>query len=110
MQPNSYALVVSAEIGAVSFYTGNDRSMVLGNCLFREGDAAILLSNRSSDRSRSKYELIHTLRTHMSADDKSYNCIMQQEDEFQNVGIKLTKDLVAGQMLKTYIITLLGNL
>ncbi|KAH9764726.1 GDP-mannose 3,5-epimerase 1 [Citrus sinensis] len=48
---------------AVSFYTGNDRSMVLANGLFREGDAAILLSNRSSDRGRSKYELTHTLRT-----------------------------------------------
>lgn len=75
MQPNSHALVVSAEIMAVSFYTGNDRSMVLANGLFREGDAAILLSNRSSDRGRSKYELTHTLRTHMGADDKSYNCV-----------------------------------
>ncbi|KAL9410712.1 hypothetical protein AB3S75_044480 [Citrus x aurantiifolia] len=63
VQPNSHALVVSAEIMAVSFYTGNDRSMVLANGLFREGDAAILLSNRSSDRGRSKYELTHTLRT-----------------------------------------------
>ncbi|KAL9408199.1 hypothetical protein AB3S75_046700 [Citrus x aurantiifolia] len=108
VQPNSHALVVSAEIMAVSFYTGNDRSMVLTNGLFREGDAAILLSNRSSDRGRSKYVLTHTLRTHMGADDKSYNCASRQEDEFQKFGIKFTKDLivVARQVLKTHITAL----
>ncbi|GAV69572.1 FAE1_CUT1_RppA domain-containing protein/ACP_syn_III_C domain-containing protein [Cephalotus follicularis] len=103
--PNSYALVVSTENITMNWYFGNNRSMLVTNCLFRVGGAAILLSNRSSDRGRSKYELIHTLRTHKGPDDKCYNCIMQQEDETNTVGITLSKDLmsVAGDALKTNI-------
>ncbi|EOY05850.1 3-ketoacyl-CoA synthase [Theobroma cacao] len=55
--------------------------MLVTNCLFRVGGVAILLSNRSSDQRHSKYELIHTLCTHKGADDKSYNCVLQQDDE-----------------------------
>ncbi|KAH9734492.1 3-ketoacyl-CoA synthase 20 [Citrus sinensis] len=84
--------------------------MLLTNCLFRVGGAAILLSNRSSDRSSSKYQLVRTLRSHQ-VDDNSYNCIMQKEDEFQHVGVKISKNLmvVAGEALKTHI-TALGPL
>ncbi|OMO99659.1 FAE1/Type III polyketide synthase-like protein [Corchorus olitorius] len=105
---NSYALVVSTENITNNWYSGNNRSMLIPNCLFRVGGAAILLSNRSSDRRRSKYELVHTLRTHMGADDKSYNCVFQQEDEAKNVGVTLSKDLmvVAGKALKANITTL----
>lgn len=105
---NSYALVVSTENLTYNWYFGNDRSMLVTNCLFRVGGAAILLSNKSSDRRRSKYELVHTLRTHKGADDKSYRCAFQQEDENNKVGITLTKDLmaVAGEALKANITTL----
>ncbi|KAL9410714.1 hypothetical protein AB3S75_044482 [Citrus x aurantiifolia] len=108
LQPNSYALVVSTENITMNWYAGNDRSMLLTNCLFRLGGAAILLSNRSSDRRRSKYELVHTLRTHMGGDDRSYNCVSQQEDESKRIGVKISKDLmaVAGEALKTNITTL----
>ncbi|KAK9179710.1 hypothetical protein WN943_028914 [Citrus x changshan-huyou] len=72
LPPNSCALVVSTENITMNWYAGNDRSMLLTNCLFRLGGAAILLSNRSSDRRRSKYELVHTLRTHKGGDDRSF--------------------------------------
>ncbi|KAM7485266.1 hypothetical protein LguiA_001275 [Lonicera macranthoides] len=108
VQPNSYALVVSTENITMNWYFGNNRSMLVSNCLFRMGGAAILLSNRSSDRHRSKYQLIHTVRTHKGADDKCYSCVFQKEDENKKVGVELTKDLmaVAGEALKTNITTL----
>ncbi|XP_042003637.1 3-ketoacyl-CoA synthase 6-like [Salvia splendens] len=40
--PYKYAVMISAEIT----YMGKDRSMLLTNCLFRMGCAAVLLSNR----------------------------------------------------------------
>lgn len=86
--------------------------MLISNCLFRLGAAAILLTNRLSDRRRAKYQLRHTVRTHKGSDDKSYECVFQQEDEeAQKVGITLSKDLlsVAGEAIKTNI-TMLGPL
>ncbi|KAI8010570.1 3-ketoacyl-CoA synthase 11 [Camellia lanceoleosa] len=108
VQPNSYALVVSMENITLNWYFGNNRSMLVSNCLFRMGGAAILLSNRSSDRRRSKYQLIHTMRTHKGADDKCYSCVFQEEDETRRIGVALSKDLmaVAGEALKTNITTL----
>ncbi|PON40176.1 Very-long-chain 3-ketoacyl-CoA synthase [Parasponia andersonii] len=108
VHPNSYALVVSMENITLNWYFGNDRSMLVSNCLFRMGGAAVLLSNRSSDRRRSKYQLIHTVRTHKGADDKSYSCVFQKEDNTKRVGVALSKDLmaVAGEALKTNITTL----
>ncbi|XP_050226904.1 3-ketoacyl-CoA synthase 20-like [Mercurialis annua] len=108
VHPNSYALVVSTENITRNWYMGNEPSMLVTNCLFRIGAAAILLSNRSSDRQRSKYQLIHTVRTHKGADDNSYACITQREDDNQVVGVSLSKDLmvVAGEALKSNITTL----
>lgn len=105
---NTYALVVSTENITQNWYWGNDRSMLLSNCLFRMGGAAILLSNRSSDRRRSKYQLIHTVRTHKGAEDKSYSCVYQREDDNKKIGVSLSKDLmaVAGEALKANITTL----
>ncbi|XP_076900389.1 3-ketoacyl-CoA synthase 20-like [Bidens hawaiensis] len=105
---DSYALVVSMENITLNWYFGNNRSMLLTNCLFRMGGAAVLLSNRASDRRRSKYQLIHTVRTHKGADDTCYNCVFQEEDENKYIGVSLSKDLmvVAGEALKTNITTL----
>lgn len=55
--PGTYALVVSTEIVTSTWYTGKDKEMLLPNCFFRMGAAAILLSSHRSDRWRSKYEL-----------------------------------------------------
>ncbi|KAJ1414747.1 Very-long-chain 3-ketoacyl-CoA synthase [Sesbania bispinosa] len=106
--PNSYAVVVSTENITLNWYFGSDRSMLLSNCIFRMGGAAILLSNKSSDRVRSKYELVHTVRTHKGADDKNFNCVYQREDETGKIGVRLARELmaVAGDALKTNITTL----
>lgn len=87
---------------------GNNRSMLVTNTLFRMGGAAILLSNRRSDGRRAKYQLIHTVRIHKGADDQSYSCVTQEEDDEGKVGVSLSKDLmtVAGEALKTNITSL----
>ncbi|XP_074273890.1 3-ketoacyl-CoA synthase 11 [Silene latifolia] len=108
VHPNSYALVLSTENITLNWYLGNERSMLLPNCLFRMGGAAILLSNKQSDRSRSKYKLVHTVRTHKGSDDKCFSCVYQQEDPTGTIGVSLSKELmaVAGDALKTNITTL----
>ncbi|KAL1548984.1 3-ketoacyl-CoA synthase 2 [Salvia divinorum] len=105
---NSYAMVVSMENITLNWYFGNNRSMLVSNCIFRMGGAAILLSNRPSERRRAKYQLIHTVRTHKGADDRSYGCVFQEEDDSKRVGVALSKDVmaVAGEALKTNITTL----
>ncbi|KAL5207916.1 hypothetical protein ABZP36_032351 [Zizania latifolia] len=108
VHPNSYALVISMENITLNWYFGNNRSMLVSNCLFRMGGAAILLSNKRSERRRSKYELLHTVRTHKGADDKCFRCVTQEEDADGKIGVSLSKDLmaVAGEALKTNITTL----
>jgi hypothetical protein len=51
--------------------------MLMPNCLFRVGGAAMLLSNRRRDGWRAKYELQHVVRTHLGANDEAYGCIFQ---------------------------------
>ncbi|KAL3743914.1 hypothetical protein ACJRO7_019076 [Eucalyptus globulus] len=106
--PNTYALVVSTENITLNWYFGNDKSMLLCNCIFRMGCAAVLLSNRGRDRGRSKYQLVHTVRTHRGADDRNYRCVYQKEDGQGTVGVSLAKELmtVAGEALKINITTL----
>lgn len=108
VHPNSYALIISMENITLNWYFGNDKSMLVSNCIFRMGGAAILLSNRRSDRRRSKYQLIHTVRTNKASDDKCFSCVFQEEDSNGKVGVRLSKDLmaVAGDALKTNITTL----
>lgn len=48
--------------------------MLISNTLFRVGGAAILLTNKLSDRQRCKYELEHVVRVHLGADDMAYKC------------------------------------
>ncbi|KAL3525462.1 hypothetical protein ACH5RR_013834 [Cinchona calisaya] len=106
--PNSYALIVSTEIITPNYYKGNERAMLLPNCLFRMGGAAILLSNKRRERNRAKYRLVHAVRTHKGADDKAYKCVYEQEDPQGKVGINLSKDLmvIAGEALKSNITTI----
>ncbi|KAK7285739.1 hypothetical protein RJT34_20519 [Clitoria ternatea] len=106
--PNSYAVVVSTENITLNWYFGNDRSMLLCNCIFRMGGAAILLSNKAHDKARSKYQLAHTVRTHKGSDDKNYKCVYQREDDSGKIGVCLARELmaVAGDALKTNITTL----
>ncbi|KFK41267.1 hypothetical protein AALP_AA2G107800 [Arabis alpina] len=105
---NTYALVVSTENLTRNLYIGNNRSMLITNCLFRVGGAAILLSNKSADRRRSKYKLVHTVRTHTGADDKSFRCVQQEDDNKGKTGVTLTKDItsVASRTITKNIATL----
>lgn len=108
VHPNTYALVISMENITLNWYFGNEKSMLLPNCLFRMGGSAVLLSNKNRDRGRSKYRLVHTVRTHKGSDDKCFACIAQLEDGDGKVGVSLSKELmaVAGDALKTNITTL----
>ncbi|KAL8192085.1 hypothetical protein R6Q57_028206 [Mikania cordata] len=98
---NSYALIVSTESITENCYTGKDRSKFLINCLFRVGGAAILLSNRPN----SKYELIQAIHNNTSSSDRSYNCILQEEDNAGIVGVNINRDILA-----TAIATITPNL
>lgn len=42
----------------------HQQDMIVSNCLFRLGGAAILLSNKRKDARRAKYQLLHTVRVH----------------------------------------------
>nr|UQT18328.1 ketoacyl-CoA synthase 1 [Pelargonium x hortorum] len=108
VHPNSNAVVVSTEIITPNYYQGKERAMLLPNCLFRMGGAAILLSNRSSERRRAKYRLVHVVRTHKGGDDKAFRCVFEMEDREGKVGISLSKDLmaIAGEALKSNITTI----
>ena len=111
VHPNTYALVVSTENITENEYKEQDHRMLLINCLFRVGGAAILLSNRPSDCSSSKYQLIHSVHTHTASSDLSYNCIRREEDEGGRTGITITKDLlVAANRAIESNMTTLGSL
>merc|ERR1719420_1479723 len=77
-QKGSLALVVSTENITQNWYRGNDRGMLLQNTLFRCGAAAMLLSNRSCDRSRARFKLLHTVRTHTGQDDDCYKAVFRK--------------------------------
>lgn len=65
---------MSTENITQNWYTGNDRSMLIPNVLFRLGGAGILLTNKSNKRSKAKYVLQNVTRVHLGADDESYRC------------------------------------
>ncbi|CAN6170326.1 unnamed protein product [Urochloa humidicola] len=98
------ALVVSTEILTGNYYAGKKLSMQLTNLLFRMGGAAVLLS---SSRSDARFELMHIVRKSIGAHDNAYHCAFQEEDDEGNLGINLSKDLVAvaGEALKANITT-----
>ncbi|GAB2242213.1 hypothetical protein Droror1_Dr00018988 [Drosera rotundifolia] len=106
--PNSNAVVISTEILSHGEYHGTERSMLLPNCLFRVGGAAIFLSNKRKEGKRAKYSLLHLVRTHKGADDRAFNCIRQMEDAQGIIGVSLSKELtsIAGDALKTNITNL----
>ena len=76
--------------------------MLLPNCLFRMGAAAMILSNSSE---RARFRLTRVVRTVTAARDADYRCVFQEEDARGNTGIRLSKDLAttAGHALKSNI-------
>ncbi|KAG6430221.1 hypothetical protein SASPL_108283 [Salvia splendens] len=106
--PGSYALIVSTEVVSFTWYGGNELDMLLPNCFFRMGAAAVLLSNNRLERWRSKYQLNHVVRTHKGMDDLSYKSIQLKEDAGGKQGLSVSKDVVevGGHALKANITTL----
>uniref|UniRef100_A0ACD6AP69 Uncharacterized protein n=2 Tax=Avena sativa TaxID=4498 RepID=A0ACD6AP69_AVESA len=97
------ALVVSTETITPNYYVGNERAMLLPNCLFRVGGAVVLLSTSPVN---ARFRLKHVVRTHAGATDGgAYPCVFQEEDEGGNIGINLSKDLmtIAGRSLEANI-------
>ncbi|KAK3128906.1 hypothetical protein QOZ80_6BG0468050 [Eleusine coracana subsp. coracana] len=105
MPQGAQALVVSTETITPNFYVGNERAMLLPYCLFRMGGAAVLLSTSPV---KARFRLKFIIRTLTAADDYSYNCIHQMEDNNGNKGLDLSIDLtaVAARTLKSNISTL----
>ncbi|KAK3195490.1 hypothetical protein Dsin_026800 [Dipteronia sinensis] len=108
VQRNTYAVVVSTENITQNWYFGNKKSMLIPNCLFRVGGAAVLLSNKPKDKRRAKYKIVHVVRTHKGANDNAFRCVYQEQDDVGKTGVSLSKDLmaIAGLALKTNITTL----
>jgi 3-ketoacyl-CoA synthase len=100
--PGTRVLIVSTEILSSQYYVGTERAMLLPNCLFRMGAAAMILSN-SADQAR--FRLRRVVRTVTAARDADYRCVFQEEDDNGNTGIRLSKDLAttAGYALKNNI-------
>jgi 3-ketoacyl-CoA synthase len=92
-RPMSVALVVSSESIAPNWYTGTDRSMMLGNCLFRCGGSAALLTNDPSLGRRAKMALRHLVRENIAGDEEAHTCALQRDDGDGRVGISLSKAL-----------------
>ena len=72
--------------------------MLLPNCLFRVGGAALLLSSSSRHNRRAKYKLLHAVRTHRGGSDddtSAFSCVVQRQDNSGETGVSLSKDLMS---------------
>ncbi|XP_073015716.1 3-ketoacyl-CoA synthase 12-like [Primulina eburnea] len=90
---NTLALVLTSESLSSSWYNGNERSMILANCLFRTGGCAMILTNKTSLKHRAMFKLKSLVRTHHGGNDESFNCCVQKEDDKGFVGFYLGKNL-----------------
>ncbi|XP_062076231.1 3-ketoacyl-CoA synthase 5-like [Humulus lupulus] len=109
---DSYAIVLSIEILSPGWYSGQDRSKLAINCLFRMGSTAILLTNKKQAKKNSKYQLVRTLRTQRAFEDKAYLSAIREEDSKGNLGVTLKRDLlqVAGETLRSNVAVLGSSL
>ncbi|XP_004505912.1 3-ketoacyl-CoA synthase 3 [Cicer arietinum] len=92
-QSNKLALLVTSESLCPNWYQGNERSMILTNCIFRSGGCAILLTNKRSLKNKVMLKLKCLVRTHHGAKDDSFTCCIQKEDEKGRIGVHLSKSL-----------------
>lgn len=104
----SNVVILSTEILTMGWYSGNDRSKLVLNCLFRMGGAAILLSNRKKAQIGSKYRLIWNSRAQRAFIDRAYKSAFREEDSNGLTGVTLNKDIleVASDMIRAQLIAL----
>ncbi|KAK9291565.1 hypothetical protein L1049_019513 [Liquidambar formosana] len=102
---NCYAVVLSTEILSTGWYAGNEKPMLVLNCNFRLGGAAVLVTNKNEARKSSKYKLSKTLRTQRAFDDKAYFATHREEDSKGITGFSLNRGLmqVVGETLRSHI-------
>ncbi|XP_057798464.1 3-ketoacyl-CoA synthase 6-like [Salvia miltiorrhiza] len=107
---NSKAVILSTEILSTGWYPGRDNAMLVLNCVFRMGAAAILVTNNAQSKRRSKYRLLCSVRTQRAFDDKAYYSAFRDEDSDGFTGVCLKRDLlqVVGETLRSNI-TILGR-
>nr|GMD67590.1 3-ketoacyl-CoA synthase 12-like [Ipomoea batatas] len=68
-------LTLSRVSSVASFwYSGNGKSMMLANCMFRSGGCFILLRNRDNLSSKSIMKLKCAVRTHLGANEEAFSC------------------------------------
>lgn len=92
-RPRTMALVVTSESCAPNWYVGTDKSMMLGNSLFRCGGAAALLTNDRAFRARAKMELRCLVRANIGAHDDAHAAAVHREDADGRLGVSLSKAL-----------------
>ncbi|RLM80495.1 hypothetical protein C2845_PM12G30600 [Panicum miliaceum] len=92
-RPRTMALLVTSESCAPNWYVGTDKSMMLGNCLFRCGGAAALLTNDPAFRARAKMELRCLVRANIGAHDDAHAAAVHREDDDGRLGVSLSKAL-----------------
>ncbi|KAL6656353.1 hypothetical protein ACP70R_007179 [Stipagrostis hirtigluma subsp. patula] len=109
----TYAVVVSAEIVTVGWYSGRDRCKLLLNCFFRTGCAAAMLTSGAAGDPvvgsvPAKYRLVALARTNRTADDRSYASAVREEDGEGVTGFSIGRGLggVARDLLRAHLLAL----
>jgi len=103
----SYAVVVSAEIVTVGWYSGKDQGKLLLNCYFRTGCSAALVTN-STATVPIKYRLASLTRTNQIANDRSYRSGYRDEDDEGITGFTLGQGVgrMVSELLRAHLVTL----
>lgn len=91
---NSNAVILSTEILSTGWYPGKEHTMMVLNCVFRMGAAAILVTNKREAKKTAKYKLMYSLRTQRAFDDKGYYSAFREEDSDGFTGVTLRRDLL----------------
>ena len=105
-----YAVVVSAEIVTIGWYSGKDQGKLLLNCYFRTGCSAALVTSRRGAAARVpvRYRLASLTRTNQIANDRSYRSGYREEDDEGVTGFTLGQGVgrMVSELLRAHLVTL----
>ncbi|KAK9827585.1 hypothetical protein WJX81_000874 [Elliptochloris bilobata] len=99
------ALLVINENTTTGFYRGNEEVFLPSNVLFRMGGAACIMSTRSKDKARAKYQLEHVMRI-LYTDNKAHSCIGYRNDSEGHKGVYIDQEVLKNAAAKA----ITGNL